>query len=270
MRRCVRDPLFVISPPLSIAVKSDPDREDLCHRLAAELGVALVTTDGDYPYLLVYNEDGLSIQQTGKGAAGPVRVDFSTGSANHRRKHGGGELIVKAVAGNKQQFPSVLDATAGLGRDSFVLASRGYSLTLCERSPVVAALLQDGLERARLSGDIELEEIAQRMDFFKGNALDYLRMLNEKDSPDVIVIDPMFPESKKSALVKKEMRTFHHIVGPDSDSHQLLEQALMTARHRVVVKRPKKADYLGGLKPNFAIEGKAIRFDIYSLRAFGK
>lgn len=260
----------MVTHPLSIAVKSDPEREVQCQRLAADLGVALVADQGDYPYLLVYSEDGLAIQQTGKGAAGPVRVDFLAGAANHRRKHGGGELIVKAVAGNKQQFPSVLDATAGLARDSFVLASRGYSLTMCERSPVVAAILQDGLDRARLSGDPELEEIAGRMTFNKGSALDYLRMLNETDFPDVIVIDPMFPESKKSALVKKEMRAFHHIVGPDSDSHLLLEQALKTARHRVVVKRPKKADYLGGLKPNFAVEGKTIRFDVYSLRAFGK
>ena len=255
---------------LSIAVKSDSDRNDQCQRLADELGVALVTEEGSYPYLLVYSEDGLSIQQTGKGAAGPVQVDFSAGATNHRRKHGGRELIVKAVAGNQHQPPSVLDATAGLGRDSFVLASRGYSLTMCERSPVVAAVLKDGLDRARRSGDSELEEIAKRMIFIQGNTLDYLQRLDEIDNPDVIVIDPMFPESKKSALVKKEMRTFHHIVGADSDSEQLLEQALMKARHRVVVKRPKKADYLAGLKPNFAVEGKAIRFDIYSLRAFGK
>ncbi|MEH6910650.1 MAG: class I SAM-dependent methyltransferase [Oceanicoccus sp.] len=260
----------MISDALSIAVKLDPERVHQCQCLAAELGVALVTAEDDYPYLLVYSEGGLSIQQTGKNSAGPVRVDFAAGAANHRRKHGGGELIVKAVAGNKQHLPSVFDATAGLGRDSFVLASRGYSLTMCERSPVVAAILQDGLDRARLSGDTDLEEITQRMTLFKGNALDYLQKLTETDVPDVIVIDPMFPESKKSALVKKEMRAFHYVVGADSDSHQLLEQALTTARHRVVVKRPKKSDHLGGLKPNFSIEGKAIRFDIYSLRAFGK
>ena len=181
---------------LSIAVKSDSDRNDQCQRLADELGVALVTEESSYPYLLVYSEDGLSIQQTGKGAAGPVRVDFSAGATNHRRKHGGGELIVKAVAGNQHQPPSVLDATAGLGRDSFVLASRGYSLTMCERSPVVAAVLKDGLDRARWSGDSELEEIAKRMIFIQGNTLDYLQRLDEIDNPDVIVIDPMFPESK--------------------------------------------------------------------------
>lgn len=256
--------------PLPIAVKFDPERELQCQRLAAELGCEVVTADSDYPFLLVYSQEGLAIQQSGRGAPGPVLVDFSAGTANHRRKHGGGELIVKAVAGSKQQLPSVLDTTAGLGRDSFVLASRGYQLTLCERSPVIAAILEDGLERARLAADCELNEIVARMTLSRGNAIDYLRQLDEVNLPDVIVIDPMFPASKKSALVKKEMRAFHHLVGADSDSDQLLQQALAKARHRVVVKRPKKAEHLGGLKPNFAVEGKAIRFDIYSLRAFGK
>jgi 16S rRNA (guanine1516-N2)-methyltransferase len=80
----------------------------------------------------------------------------------------------------------------------------------------------------------------------------------------------MFPASKKSALVKKEMRAFHQLVGADVDSEELLALAIATAKHRVVVKRPKKAEVLAGRKPNFAVEGKAIRFDIYSHKAFDK
>jgi len=255
-----------------IAIKLNVEKRQQCQRLAERLQLSLVSdseVDG-YPYLLEYQEEGLCLQQTGAKAAGPVLVDFSGGTAAHRRQQGGGELIVKAVAGNKQQRPTVLDATAGLGRDSFVLASWGYPVTLCERSNIIAALLDDGLQRARQMDDPPLQTIMQRMDFKALDAVDYLQAAGENSPPDVIVIDPMFPSSKKSALVKKEMQAFHYIVGADQDSAQLLDLALATATHRVVVKRPKKAEYLAGKKPNFAVEGKAIRFDIYSLRAFSK
>lgn len=223
-----------------------------------------------FPYVLRYTDKGLTIAQTGRKAAGPVIVDFTEGGTAHRRQYGGGELIVKAVAGNKQNRPTVLDATAGLGRDSFVLASWGYPVILCERSPMVAAVLSDGLERARHVDDTELMAIIARMQLQTTDAVAYMQTLTEKTAPDAIVIDPMFPVSKKSALVKKDMQAFHHIVGADQDSATLLDYALATARHRVVVKRPKKAEYLAAMKPDFTVEGKAIRFDIYSLRAYGK
>ncbi|MCP3908533.1 MAG: class I SAM-dependent methyltransferase [Oceanicoccus sp.] len=241
-------------------------------QLADQLQLPLVdkTTAEHFPYVLRYTEKGLAIAQTGRKAAGPVVVDFAGGGSAHRRQQGGGELIVKAVAGDKKNRPSVLDATAGLGRDSFVLASWGYPVTLCERSPIVAAVLNDGLERARYSDDSELLAIMARMKLETMDAITYMQTLTEATAPDAIVIDPMFPASKKSALVKKEMQAFHHVVGADPDSASLLDQALVTARHRVIVKRPKKAEYLAGIKPNFSVEGKAIRFDIYSLRAYGK
>ena len=252
-----------------IAVQYCPDFMDECQQLAERLSVPVADDNSHIPFLLVYDEQGLSIQQNGPKAAGPVRIDFSAGASEHRRKQGGGELIVKAVGGNKQDRPTVLDVTAGLGRDSFVLASRGFTVTMCERSPLIAALLQDGLKRAAATGDSDLPHIVRRMQLFNQNAVDYMAAM-EKDAVDVVVIDPMFPPSKKSALVKKEMQVFHQLVGADRDSDILLELALSVARHRVVVKRPKKAEYLAGKKPNFSVEGKAIRFDVYSLKAFSK
>ncbi|ARN74760.1 class I SAM-dependent methyltransferase [Oceanicoccus sagamiensis] len=255
-----------------LAVQQSTRQAEQSQQLARQLQLPLVdeTAAENFPYVLCYTEQGLAIAQTGRKAAGPVIVDFAGGGSEHRRQHGGGELIVKAVAGSKKNRATVLDATAGLGRDSFVLASRGYPVTLCERSPVVAAILRDGLTRAGYSEDNELLAIIERMQLQTMDAISYMRTLNEESAPDAIVIDPMFPVSKKSALVKKEMRAFHYVVGPDQDSAELLEQALATARHRVVVKRPKKAECLAGVKPNFSVAGKAIRFDIYSLRAYGK
>jgi 16S rRNA (guanine1516-N2)-methyltransferase len=226
--------------------------------------------DINFDYLLKHTEKGWQLQQTGKRAPGPVNVDFASAAASYRRNKGGGELIVKAVAGNKQQLPSILDTTAGLGGDSFVLASRGYPVMLMERSLIVALLLSDGLSRGLESEDEVLRAIIGRMCFRHGDSLDYLRQLKDLDCPDVIYIDPMFPASKKSALVKKEMQAFQQLVGADQDSHALLTLALEKANHRVVVKRPLKAECLGGMEPAFSIKGKAVRFDIYSLKSFSK
>lgn len=247
------------------------DDQDRCRALATQLGLNLVTSDSaaSYSYVLIYKDDSLCIQQTGAKADGPVSVNFETGTSDHRRKFGGGELIVKAVAGNKSRLPTVLDATAGLGRDSFVLANANYQVTLCERSPVVAAVLEDGLQRAQRSNNTDLHVIINRMKLYHQDAISYMQTSTAKQSAEVIVIDPMFPASKKKALVKKDMRAFHHVVGPDQDSEMLLDAALALATYRVVVKRPKKSAWLAEKKPNFSVAGKAIRFDIYSLKSFG-
>lgn len=258
-----------------IAVLIDPAYSDQCLQLAHRLQLKAITAEdaANFPYVLTYspvgsNLVGLCIQQTGPKADGPVYVDFAAGTTDHRRKFGGGELIVKAVGGNKASLPTVLDTTAGLGRDSFVLANANYQVTMCERSPLVAEVLGDGLLRAEQSENEDLRAVIGRMTLYKQDAVSYMQTPEAKSRADVIVIDPMFPESKKKALVKKDMRAFHHVVGADQDSDQLLESALALATHRVVVKRPKKAEHLAARKPNFSVSGKAIRFDVYSLKAF--
>ncbi len=255
----------------ALAVLLNPTCEKQCHALADILQLPLLQHDDEktnYPFYLSVDEQGVYVQQTGFKAPGPVRVDFSGGASAYRRTKGGGELIVKAVGGDKKNRPTVLDATAGLGRDSFVLAAKGCSVVLCERSPVIYQLLQDGLQRASTSNDIELKNIAERMHLQAMDAIDFLQKIENEQRPDVVMIDPMFPPSGKSALVKKDMQAFHQLVGPDQDGKQLLEIALQKAVHRVVVKRPRKAEWLGQRKPNYALEGKAIRFDIYSLKTF--
>ncbi len=251
-----------------LAVLHTPAQATACHHLAEALSLPLLDRPGATPFVLTYTDRGLALQQTGAGAPGPVLVDFVGGAARHRRQQGGGELVVRAVTGRKQRCPQVVDATAGLGRDSFVLASRGCSVTLCERSGVIAALLQDGLQRAQNCADAAIELIAQRMALVTAQAGDYLRALPAEQAPDVVLIDPMFPASGKSAQAKKEMRAFQQVVGPDRDSAELLTTALEVARHRVVVKRPRKAPALAGRAPGFALNGKAIRFDVYPIRAF--
>lgn len=231
------------------------------------LGIVRPRDIRDHPVLLFLDENGLGLQVTGKGAPGPVRAEFVTGKAGYRREHGGGtgQLVAKAVGLKKARQPlHVLDATAGLGQDAFVLASLGCRLTLFERSPVIHALLSDGLARASLND--QSSPIVARMTLQSGNSIDWLAQANAGVA-DVIYLDPMFPHRDKSALVKKEMQVFRTVVGDDDDSPTLLEAALAMATYRVVVKRPRKAEPVRGPAPTTRIEGKSSRYDIYSIKA---
>ncbi len=174
-------------------------------------------------------------------------------------------MIAKAVGIQSGVRPVVVDATAGLGRDAFVLARLGCALTLIERQPLISALLEDGLQRAQ--ADREVGPIVARMRLIGGNAIDVLRTW-ECEPPQVIYLDPMFPVRDKSSLVKKEMRLFRPLAGDDGDAPALLEVALALASHRVVVKRPRKAAAIAGKPPGYVLEGKSSRFDIYPKKSF--
>ena len=93
-----------------------------------------------------------------------------------------------------------------------------------------------------------------------------MQWTSDSVSIDVVYLDPMFPERKKSAKVKKQMQAFHAIVGTDADADGLLALALNVATYRVVVKRPAGANYLAEKKPSYSLEGKSTRYDIYTLK----
>lgn len=247
-------------PPATIRVEAlDPAYQSAALAWAARLQLA---SDGEAEYALQIGEQGLQFVELGPLAAGPIRVDFVEGAVAHRRLYGGGsgQMIAKAVGIQAGVRPSVFDATAGLGRDAFVLAELGCSLTLIERQPLIAALLEDGLQRAQ--ADAEVAPIVARMRLLGGNAIDLLRDW-AGEPPQVIYLDPMFPHRDKSAKVKKEMRLFRPLAGNDDDAPALLAAALRLATHRVVVKRPRKAPAIAGEQPGYVLEGKSSRFDIY-------
>lgn len=240
--------------------------------LASRLGLPVELAGQIAPGLTPLGELQLGpsgLQFLAADTGGPVRVDFVGGAMAHRRLQGGGsgQMIARAVGIQPGIRPTILDCTAGLGRDAFVLASLGCEIHLIERHPLVAALLADGLQRARL--DPETAIIVERMHLQQGNAIDLLQAWSAP-APQVIFVDPMFPERQKSALVKKEMRAFRPLVGDDDDAPQLLAAALALASHRVVVKRPRKAPTIPGASPGYTLEGKASRFDIYPKQALRK
>ncbi|WP_394175283.1 class I SAM-dependent methyltransferase [Thalassotalea litorea] len=219
------------------------------------------------PFYLLVTDAQLELHKTDEPKLGGIVVDFVSGAVGHRRKFGGGrgQDIAKAM-GLKHGFsPNVLDATAGLGRDAFLLASLGCKLVMIERQTPVAALLDDGLKRAKLDAEIG-PWVAERMTMIHASSLD---AMDEESLPealkniDVVYLDPMYPHREKSAQVKKEMRVFQSLVGEDPDADELLDKALAIAEYRVVVKRPSYAEPLAGKKPSTSINMKKNRFDVY-------
>jgi len=217
------------------------------------------------PFVLYYKDSKVELidQQTGTA----IDVDFIGGTLAHRRKYGGGkgQAIAKAIGLNKYKLPlSVLDVTAGLAKDAFVLGCLGCSVTMLEENPIIAELVQCALRLAER--DDEFKTIQQQgFTLININALTYLNGI--KNKPDIIYIDPMYPERKKSAAVKKNMQMLQKLVGhkvdKQSEEIELLDNALNTALKRVVVKRPKGSPTLTDKKPSMSIESKITRYDVY-------
>ncbi|CDG15808.1 16S rRNA (guanine(1516)-N(2))-methyltransferase RsmJ [Xenorhabdus doucetiae] len=211
---------------------------------------------------LVLTAERLELHKRDEPKLGGIYVDFVGGTMAHRRRFGGGrgEAVAKAVGIKKDYLPDVVDATAGLGRDAFVLASVGCHVRMLERHPVVAALLDDGLQRGYQDAEIG-DWLQERLTLIPVSSITALADITPP--PDVVYLDPMYPHKQKSALVKKEMRVFQSLVGADEDADSLLAPARALAERRVVVKRPDYAEPLAGVKASAAIITKNHRFDIY-------
>ena len=171
------------------------------------------------------------------------------------------ELIVKTARlrnmENMESAPVLLDATAGLGEDSLLLAAAGFKVMLYERDPVIAALLADALHRAESVP--ELKEATGRMSFSEGDSIKAMKNLPFR--PDVILLDPMFPERRKSGLIKKKFQLLQKLEQPCTDEKELLEAAISAKPQKVLIKRPLKGPYLGGITPSYSKSGGTIRYD---------
>jgi len=220
------------------------------------------------PLSLNFKNEYVELRDNDKNIA--IHVDFVSGDLAHRQQYGGGrgQSIAKAI-GLKQGTPppSVLDATAGLAKDAFVLACLGCSMMLLERSPVIVELINDAIDRASDNENFKLI-LETGFKVINQSSIEYLTELSDTTLPDVIYpdviyLDPMYPDRKKTASVKKNMQILQKLLGKDEDTQDLLEAALKIAKKRVVVKRPKGAENLSELKPTYAVESKKTRYDIY-------
>jgi 16S rRNA (guanine1516-N2)-methyltransferase len=220
---------------------------------------------------LVFTSRGLALCVSSEPTWSDILIDFAATNLQYRQQHGGGrnEAIAKAIGIKGKQSVNVLDCTAGMGTDSFIMASVGAQVTLVERSPIIGALLDNALMRGLQADDPVCIKVCERMALIQQDAITYLSDNSAVTAQiDVVYLDPMFPHKKKSALVKKEMRAFQMLLGPDQDSELLLSAAINFAPKRIVVKRPASAPPLEntkGLVPSMAIGSKKHRFDVYLL-----
>ena len=206
---------------------------------------------------LVRDEEGLAL--VGEGQM--LRGDFTRMLPRIKAGRLNSELLVKAAKIKKAEGElTAVDATAGLGEDSLLLAAAGFNVTLYERNPVVYELLKDALERAAQIP--ELAPVVARMTAVHADSV--AGMASLEAPPDVILLDPMFPARQKSALVKKKLQMIQKLEQPCDDEITLLLTAMEAKPKKLIVKRPPKGDYLAGLKPDHSIEGKAVRFDCFA------
>ena len=235
---------------------------DLAASLQAQ-GIAVAAHRLPGAMELRFTPAGLTLNQEGGES---ILVDFASDAFLYRLAKGGGrrQPMARAMGLKPGYSPLILDATAGLGRDGFLLAALGCRVILCERSPILCALLRDGLTRA--AADPRLTAMVERITLQTGDSRHLLPALACNERPEVISLDPMFPFRRKSALVKKEMRLVRSLVGEDADTAALLQVALIHAGKRVVCKRPSQAPPLNGPEPDFAITTPKHRFDVYLRR----
>lgn len=251
------------SPKIAISYNDDAC-EGEAHRLALELGLPFghnAQASNEYKYYIVVTTSKLELHQVNGLNSKPVSVDFFSNSLKQRSARLRGEELLAKAVGIKRfgKGISVLDATAGFGKDAYILASLGCKVTMIERSPIMMALLKRGIEdlfKARSFDNLKLELIF-------ADAKSYIASLPNNEGPDVIYLDPMYPLRTKSALCKKEMRILKDIVGDDGDAEELFLISLRHAKKRVVVKRPRLGKPILDRKPTIVFEGRSSRFDVY-------
>jgi 16S rRNA (guanine1516-N2)-methyltransferase len=230
-------------------------QRDMAESFSRRNNVPIVDNPSD-ELTLIFDANGVSLSGFGLS----YRGDFET--MLHRVTKGrlAHEMLVRAAKSDKQNLRAV-DATAGMGEDSFLLAAYGYEVTLYEQNPVIAALLKDALRRAKRNP--ALKEIAGRMHLIQGDSVEFLA--KQLDSPDIVYLDPMFPERQKSGLINKKLQLIQKLEPPCSAEMDLFDAAIKSGPAKVIVKRPLKSPHLAEREPSYTLKGKAIRYDCYVL-----
>ena len=262
---------------------------------------------------LQFAQDPSAKRPRGSSSLSPLEIDFTSPAlhARFRSMVQGGDALLRAIdVGRKppdgsvtQNERIVVDATAGLGRDSAALAFAAHQygahwlrVVMIERSPLLCELLRHALDAGRAAHQAWLS----RLSLIEGNSLQLLEQaqLGETPSlgatPSVIYMDPMFTEEpggeeqakhrgpRRTALPQRELQFIAALAGPSTaiDNERLLRAALRVASERVVVKRHHGAPPIGfdasasqralaeGTtplpRPSHAVEsGKAVRYDVY-------
>ena len=230
-------------------------QKDMAESFSRRTGSPIVNKPGNYLTVL-FDSKGVSLSGFGLSYQGDFE-NMLHRVTNGRLQH---EMLAKAVKTDQENLKAV-DATAGMGEDSLLLAACGYQVTLYEQNPVIAILLKDALRRAKKN--TVLKDIVSRMQLVEGDSIEHLN--KRLDPVDVIYLDPMFPGRQKSGLINKKLQLIQKLEPPCSEETALFDAAMAAQPSKIIVKRPLKSPYLDERVPSYSLKGKAIRYDCYSL-----
>lgn len=239
---------------ITIYIDDGGDR-DTALALSRHIGIPIADRMGDELTLVI---DGSGLSLVGKGMR--YQGDFSRmlNRVTKGRLHH--EMLVK-LAKTKTEHPVAVDAAAGMGEDSFLLAAAGYEVYLFERDRVIAALLGDALRRAE--EDEQLRGIVGRMHLNEGDSIELMPQLGI--TPEIVYLDPMFPPRKKSGLIHKKLQLIQKLEQPCADERELFAAAAAMQPKKIIIKRPLNGAPLADRKPSYTVKGKAIRYDVVVL-----
>lgn len=229
-------------------------QKDMAESFSRRTGSPIVNKPGNYLTVL-FDSRGVSLSGFGLSYQGDFE-NMLHRVTNGRLQH---EMLAKAVKTDQENLKAI-DATAGMGEDSLLLAACGYQVTLYEQNPVIAILLKDALRRAKKN--TVLKDIVSRMQLVEGDSIEYLN--KRLDPVDVIYLDPMFPGRQKSGLINKKLQLIQKLEPPCSEETALFDAAMAAQPSKIIVKRPLKSPYLDERVPSYSLKGKAIRYDCYS------
>ena len=220
--------------------------------LSQKTGIPISDTPGE-ALTLLFDASGFSLVGYGmryQGDFEQMLYRVSSGRLHH-------EMLVKA-AKTKSEHPVAFDATAGMGEDAFLLAAMGYEVVLFEQNPIVAALLQDAMSRARRHPDLRV--VINRMKLIHGDSIALMPTLEVQ--PELVYLDPMFPARRKSGLIGKKLQLIQKLEQPCASQEELLAAALSLHPKKIVIKRPLNGAFLAEQKPSYTLKGRAIRYDV--------
>ena len=229
-------------------------QKDMAESFSRRTGSPIVNKPGDYLTVL-FDSKGVSLSGFGLSYQGDFE-NMLHRVTNGRLQH---EMLAKAVKTDQENLKAI-DATAGMGEDSLLLAACGYQVTLYEQNPVIAILLKDALRRAKKN--TVLKDIVSRMQLVEGDSIEHLN--KRLDPVDVIYLDPMFPGRQKSGLINKKLQLIQKLEPPCSKETALFDAAMAAQPSKIIVKRPLKSPYLDERVPSYSLKGKALRYDCYS------
>ena len=252
-------------------LNTEAEDADTAQEIAEALGVPVFNTTQPERWCLKLQSQQLALCRPDNLT---VNIDFVNGKAIQRAREPqfAKQPLAKAIGYSQwskkhtEEQLHVIDATTGLGTDAWMLALLGCRVTMLERSAVLHCLLAHALHQA--AQHAATLNTTNNTQLVHTDAKDWLNT-QTSTAADVIYLDPMYPEKRKQALVKKGMQLLHDLIGADTNNERLLPTALSKARYRVVVKRPKGAPVLQGSDAHegqrTSIESPGTRYDVYHL-----